>query len=178
MLPLSLIKAVDRKEPQPSVFTGQVFHSEGYLLDLLSIIFIITAVGFLWSWLSWLTIFEHWKRNSSQIYIDAHPHFLLSYSKINSELYLVGRLAPNFAVACRILYEIRKRCPLFVPASLFDFASGLGTYAWLVTFCSLISLNSFSDYSRSFIWSLTLPVQICLYILLNNISSLSCSLFV
>lgn len=54
----------------------------------------------------------------------------LTYSQKNSELYLVGRLAPNFAVACRILYEIRKRCPLFVPHTFFDFASGLGTYTW------------------------------------------------
>ncbi|VUZ43391.1 unnamed protein product [Hymenolepis diminuta] len=53
-----------------------------------------------------------------------------SYNESNSLLYLVGRLAPNFAVACRILYEIRKRAPLFVPTSLFDFASGLGTYTW------------------------------------------------
>nr|CDS32934.1 huntingtin interacting protein [Hymenolepis microstoma] len=54
----------------------------------------------------------------------------INYNESNSLLYLVGRLAPNFAVACRILYEIRKRAPLFVPTSLFDFASGLGTYAW------------------------------------------------
>ncbi|KAL7058342.1 hypothetical protein AAHC03_016447 [Spirometra sp. Aus1] len=54
----------------------------------------------------------------------------LTFNKENSQLYLVGRLAPNFATACRVLYEIRKRCPLFVPRSLFDFASGLGTYTW------------------------------------------------
>ncbi|KAM7539180.1 hypothetical protein Aperf_G00000055622 [Anoplocephala perfoliata] len=54
----------------------------------------------------------------------------ISYNEKNSLLYLVGRLAPNFAVACRILYEIRKRAPLFVPTSFFDFASGLGTYTW------------------------------------------------
>ncbi|VDD80893.1 unnamed protein product [Mesocestoides corti] len=54
------------------------------------------------------------------------------YTEENSQLYLVGRLAPNFAVACRVLYELRKRCPLFVPHSFFDFASGLGTYTWVV----------------------------------------------
>ncbi|CUT99646.1 huntingtin interacting protein [Echinococcus multilocularis] len=56
----------------------------------------------------------------------------LEYTEKNSLLYLVGRLAPNFAVACRILYELRKRCPLFVPYTFFDFASGLGTYTWAV----------------------------------------------
>ncbi len=54
----------------------------------------------------------------------------IAYHKNNCQLYMVGRLAPNFAVACRVLYEIRKRCPLFVPHSMFNFASGLGTYVW------------------------------------------------
>ncbi|CAH8613457.1 unnamed protein product [Heterobilharzia americana] len=54
----------------------------------------------------------------------------LSYSGHTCELYLVARLAPNFASACRILYEIRKRCPNFIPRSLFDFGSGLGTVTW------------------------------------------------
>ncbi|VDK41324.1 unnamed protein product [Taenia asiatica] len=56
----------------------------------------------------------------------------LEYTEKNSLLYLVGRLSPNFAVACRVLYELRKRCPLFVPHTFFDFASGLGTYTWAV----------------------------------------------
>ncbi|CAH8870941.1 unnamed protein product [Trichobilharzia szidati] len=54
----------------------------------------------------------------------------LSYSGHTCELYLVSRLAPNFASACRVLYEIRKRCPNFIPRSLFDFGSGLGTVTW------------------------------------------------
>ncbi|CAH8668370.1 unnamed protein product [Schistosoma rodhaini] len=54
----------------------------------------------------------------------------LSYSGHTCELYLVSRLAPNFATVCRVLYEIRKRCPSFIPKSLFDFGSGLGTVAW------------------------------------------------
>ncbi|VDM18117.1 unnamed protein product [Hydatigera taeniaeformis] len=56
----------------------------------------------------------------------------LAYTERNSLLYMVGRLSPNFAVACRVLYELRKRCPLFVPRTFFDFASGLGTYTWAV----------------------------------------------
>ncbi|CAH8490470.1 unnamed protein product [Dicrocoelium dendriticum] len=54
----------------------------------------------------------------------------LTYSGHNCELYLTARLAPNFAAACRVLYEIRKRCPRFFPRNLFDFGSGLGTIAW------------------------------------------------
>ncbi|CAH8649920.1 unnamed protein product [Schistosoma margrebowiei] len=54
----------------------------------------------------------------------------LSYSGHTCELYLVSRLAPNFATVCRVLYEIRKRCPSFIPKSLFDFGSGLGTVTW------------------------------------------------
>ncbi|VDP47663.1 unnamed protein product [Schistosoma margrebowiei] len=46
------------------------------------------------------------------------------YSGHTCELYLVSRLAPNFATVCRVLYEIRKRCPSFIPKSLFDFGSG------------------------------------------------------
>ncbi|CAL8085448.1 unnamed protein product [Calicophoron daubneyi] len=54
----------------------------------------------------------------------------LTYSGHNCELYLVARLAPNFASTCRALYEIRKRCPKFIPRNLFDFGSGLGTVTW------------------------------------------------
>ncbi|CAH8576970.1 unnamed protein product [Schistosoma turkestanicum] len=54
----------------------------------------------------------------------------LNYSGHTCELYLVSRLAPNFATVCRVLYEIRKRCPSFIPRSLFDFGSGLGTVTW------------------------------------------------
>ncbi|KAF8567660.1 hypothetical protein P879_06163 [Paragonimus westermani] len=54
----------------------------------------------------------------------------LTYSGHNCELYLTARLAPNFASACRVFYEIRKRCPKFIPRNLFDFGSGLGTITW------------------------------------------------
>ncbi|KAF7234445.1 hypothetical protein EG68_11609 [Paragonimus skrjabini miyazakii] len=54
----------------------------------------------------------------------------LTYSGHNCELYLAARLAPNFASACRVFYEIRKRCPKFIPRNLFDFGSGLGTITW------------------------------------------------
>ncbi|GAA36328.2 methyltransferase-like protein 17 mitochondrial [Clonorchis sinensis] len=56
----------------------------------------------------------------------------ITYSGHNCELYLTARLAPNFASVCRVLYEIRKRCPKFIPRNLFDFGSGLGTVTWAV----------------------------------------------
>ncbi|TPP60700.1 Huntingtin interacting protein [Fasciola gigantica] len=56
----------------------------------------------------------------------------LTYTGHNCELYLTARLAPNFSPTCRVLYEIRKRCPKFIPRNLFDFGSGLGTVTWAV----------------------------------------------
>ena len=54
----------------------------------------------------------------------------IRYSKYLSNLYLVSRLAPNFAACCRVLYEIRKKCPKFNPVNLYDFGSGIGSAAW------------------------------------------------
>nr|AAW24849.1 SJCHGC02151 protein [Schistosoma japonicum] len=62
--------------------------------------------------------------------VDLKSWKSLNYSGHTCELYLVARLAPNFATACRVLYEIRKRCPSFIPRTLFDFGSGLGTVTW------------------------------------------------
>ncbi|KAL3312678.1 Histone-lysine N-methyltransferase setd2, partial [Cichlidogyrus casuarinus] len=56
----------------------------------------------------------------------------LDYTENVSHMYLVSRLAPNYAVATRIFYELRKRCPRYLPRNMFDFGSGLGTNCWAI----------------------------------------------
>ncbi|VDP77221.1 unnamed protein product [Echinostoma caproni] len=88
-----------------------------------------------------------------------HPQILSRYLGHNCELYLTARLAPNFASACRVLYEIRKRCPQFIPRNMFDFGSGLGTqkYDLVVSAHSLLELPGKSARERvlSNLWGRT-----------------------
>uniref|UniRef100_A0A8C2GMZ8 Ribosome assembly protein METTL17, mitochondrial n=1 Tax=Cyprinus carpio TaxID=7962 RepID=A0A8C2GMZ8_CYPCA len=45
-------------------------------------------------------------------------------------VYMAARLAGGYAAVLRALNEIKKRDPVFVPYSLLDFGSGLGTGTW------------------------------------------------
>ncbi|CDW55232.1 Rsm22 domain containing protein [Trichuris trichiura] len=46
-------------------------------------------------------------------------------------MYLIARLPPNYAVTLRVLREIKQRVPDFVPTTVFDYGSGLGTLHWV-----------------------------------------------
>ena len=46
-------------------------------------------------------------------------------------LYLLARLAPEYAAVYRVLHELRAREPRFRPRSLLDFGSGVGSVAWV-----------------------------------------------
>ncbi|KFD53044.1 hypothetical protein D918_05049 [Trichuris suis] len=46
-------------------------------------------------------------------------------------MYLIARLSPNYAVTLRVLREIKQRVPDFVPTTVFDYGSGLGTLHWV-----------------------------------------------
>uniref|UniRef100_A0A5S6QJX0 Methyltransferase-like protein 17, mitochondrial n=1 Tax=Trichuris muris TaxID=70415 RepID=A0A5S6QJX0_TRIMR len=46
-------------------------------------------------------------------------------------MYLIARLAPNYAVTLRVLKEIKQRVPDFLPHTVFDYGSGLGTLYWV-----------------------------------------------
>ncbi|XP_065133167.1 ribosome assembly protein METTL17, mitochondrial isoform X1 [Paramisgurnus dabryanus] len=54
----------------------------------------------------------------------------LRYDKELGLLYMAARLAGGYAAVTRALNEIKKRDPLFVPYSLLDFGSGLGSCTW------------------------------------------------
>uniref|UniRef100_A0A915KQX3 Methyltransferase-like protein 17, mitochondrial n=1 Tax=Romanomermis culicivorax TaxID=13658 RepID=A0A915KQX3_ROMCU len=55
----------------------------------------------------------------------------LSYStKTRCLTYALARFAPDYAVLCRVLNEIRRRNPDFAPESIFDFGSGVGSTIW------------------------------------------------
>ncbi|XP_067308482.1 ribosome assembly protein METTL17, mitochondrial [Pseudorasbora parva] len=54
----------------------------------------------------------------------------LRYNEDLGLVYMAARLAGGYAAVLRALNEIKKRDPLFVPYSLMDFGSGLGTVTW------------------------------------------------
>ncbi|CAN7985262.1 unnamed protein product [Ixodes hexagonus] len=54
----------------------------------------------------------------------------LNYDEFGSYSYLVGRLAADYATIKNVLSEIRHLNPAFVPKSLLDFGSGIGTSFW------------------------------------------------
>ncbi|XP_051726017.1 methyltransferase-like protein 17, mitochondrial [Ctenopharyngodon idella] len=54
----------------------------------------------------------------------------LRYNEDLGLVYMAARLAGGYAAVLRALHEIKKRDPLFVPYSLMDFGSGLGTGTW------------------------------------------------
>ncbi|XP_077088646.1 ribosome assembly protein METTL17, mitochondrial isoform X1 [Siphateles boraxobius] len=54
----------------------------------------------------------------------------LRYNEDLGLVFMAARLAGGYAAVLRALNEIKKREPLFVPYSLMDFGSGLGTGTW------------------------------------------------
>lgn len=54
----------------------------------------------------------------------------INFDKFTCLTYLVGRGVQNYAVAHRILDEIKARDKDFKPKTLFDFGSGIGTVMW------------------------------------------------
>lgn len=54
----------------------------------------------------------------------------IKYEVYNSLVYLLGRAPAEYAVLMKIFGEIAYRDKEFVPRSLFDFGSGVGTVTW------------------------------------------------
>lgn len=54
----------------------------------------------------------------------------IKFDKLTSLTYLVCRAAQNYAVLYKILNEIKVRDKDFMPSTLFDFGSGIGTVMW------------------------------------------------
>nr|CAB3263769.1 methyltransferase-like protein 17, mitochondrial [Phallusia mammillata] len=52
------------------------------------------------------------------------------YDEYIAAAYLVGRTPAVYAVILRVLSEIKKQCPDYIPQSLLDFGSGSGTSVW------------------------------------------------
>lgn len=63
--------------------------------------------------------------------VQRHNHWREQhYNASTGMMYMVARLAQNYAVLLQILNEIWKRDPNYVPKTLFDFGSGIGTSIW------------------------------------------------
>ena len=54
----------------------------------------------------------------------------VSYNQSTALIYLVARLAPDFACLYNIFNEMSSRDPEFQPQNLFDFGSGIGSALW------------------------------------------------
>ncbi|XP_076169841.1 ribosome assembly protein METTL17, mitochondrial isoform X2 [Ptiloglossa arizonensis] len=54
----------------------------------------------------------------------------IHYDKYTSLSYLVSRSAPEYTVMYKILNEIRTKDTNFIPKSLYDYGSGIGTVLW------------------------------------------------
>ncbi|XP_065223108.1 methyltransferase-like protein 17, mitochondrial [Planococcus citri] len=57
--------------------------------------------------------------------------FPIDYTTYVGKLYLIARMAAEYAVLNRIFAEIQLTCPQFQPHSLYDFGSGVGTVSWI-----------------------------------------------
>lgn len=57
---------------------------------------------------------------------DAAP----SYDAAETHAYGLSRLPAGYAVAHRVLDEVKARCPGFEPRKVLDFGSGPGTAVW------------------------------------------------
>ncbi|XP_054159676.1 methyltransferase-like protein 17, mitochondrial [Oppia nitens] len=57
-------------------------------------------------------------------------HLPIEYNEWKAAVYLAARLPPNFASIYSVFKEIRAEIPDFVPKTLFDFGSGIGTTLW------------------------------------------------
>lgn len=54
------------------------------------------------------------------------------YNERKSLMYLLGRSVQDYAVLMTIFNEMKKRDPDYLPKSVFDFGSGIGTVMWFV----------------------------------------------
>ncbi|XP_050949856.1 methyltransferase-like protein 17, mitochondrial [Labeo rohita] len=70
------------------------------------------------------------KRVLSELRRTTYHRTPLRYDEDLGLVYMAARLAGGYAAVLRALNEIKKRDPLFVPYSLLDFGSGLGTCTW------------------------------------------------
>lgn len=70
------------------------------------------------------------KRVLSELRRTTYHRTPLRYDEDLGLLYMAARLAGGYAAVLRALNEIKKRDPVFVPYSLLDFGSGLGTGTW------------------------------------------------
>uniref|UniRef100_A0A9J8D2C5 Methyltransferase like 17 n=2 Tax=Cyprinus carpio TaxID=7962 RepID=A0A9J8D2C5_CYPCA len=70
------------------------------------------------------------KRVLSELRRTTYNRTPLRYDEDLGLVYMAARLAGGYAAVLRALNEIKKRDPLFVPCSLLDFGSGLGTCTW------------------------------------------------
>lgn len=70
------------------------------------------------------------KKVLSELRRTTYHRAALRYNEDLGLVYMVARLAGGYAAVLRALNEIKKRDPLFVPYSLLDFGSGLGTGTW------------------------------------------------
>uniref|UniRef100_A0A8C2K4P9 Ribosome assembly protein METTL17, mitochondrial n=1 Tax=Cyprinus carpio TaxID=7962 RepID=A0A8C2K4P9_CYPCA len=70
------------------------------------------------------------KRVLSELRRTTYHRTPLRYDEDLGLVYMAARLAGGYAGVLRALNEIKKRDPVFVPYSLLDFGSGLGTGTW------------------------------------------------
>ncbi|KAA0719474.1 Methyltransferase-like protein 17, mitochondrial [Triplophysa tibetana] len=70
------------------------------------------------------------KKVLSELRQTTYHRTVLRYDKDLGLLYVAARLAGGYAAVIRALNEIKTRDHLFVPSSLLDFGSGLGSGAW------------------------------------------------
>ncbi|XP_056599894.1 methyltransferase-like protein 17, mitochondrial [Triplophysa dalaica] len=70
------------------------------------------------------------KKVLSELRQTTYHRTVLRYDKDLGLLYAAARLAGGYAAVLRALNEIKTRDNLFVPYSLLDFGSGLGSGAW------------------------------------------------
>ncbi|KAK7075273.1 Methyltransferase-like protein 17, mitochondrial [Halocaridina rubra] len=54
----------------------------------------------------------------------------ITYNEYRSLVYIVARMAPDYASLINILSEIKKRDKEFTPLTMLDFGSGVGTSMW------------------------------------------------
>lgn len=54
----------------------------------------------------------------------------IEYDKYTSLSYLVNRSVPEYSILYKIFAEIKAKDTNFVPNTLFDFGSGIGTVMW------------------------------------------------
>ncbi|XP_034938143.1 methyltransferase-like protein 17, mitochondrial isoform X2 [Chelonus insularis] len=82
---------------------------------------------------------ENMEEIENKIEVDAHTKLKQSvynwqpieYTYQKGLTYLIARGGHNYAALYTILSEIKKRDPSFIPKTLFDFGSGVGSVSWV-----------------------------------------------